>query len=139
MGSRERSVPPTLLAAISTWAAQKRALYLSVEQPIQSVLGRIKVERVAAGEGDPRVRQRWDEVYRGDGLLVQMAVSTLPEVPRLTVTFYYVLRWPWRVPVPHQAREIGISRSAFWANLHVAEQAIDTGLQMAQRAPRLAA
>lgn len=125
-----RTVPPTAFAALETWAAQKRMLYIEVEQPVASVLGRIKSERVAAGEGDIRLRQRWPEVYTGDGLLVERVVRTLRELPRLTLTYYYVLRWPWRVPVPDQARDLGLSRSEYWRQLQVAETAVDSGLQL---------
>ncbi len=119
-------------AALNTWAAQKRALYLTKSQPVASVLGQIQTERVAAGEGDFRVRQKWPEVYTGDGLIVQRIVATLRELPRLVLTTYWVAKWPWKVPIPQQAEAVGISRRDFWTQLHVAEAVVDSGLQLHQ-------
>lgn len=125
-------IPPSTLSALDTWAAQKRQLYITTSQPLPSILGKIKSQQSAAGEGDARMRQRWPEVYTGDGFLVERAVRTLRELPRITLTFYYVLRWPWRVPIPDQAAEIGITRREYWNELRVAESAVDTGLQLMQ-------
>lgn len=132
------AIPPTTVAALDTWAAQKRQLYIVVEQPVGSILGKIKAERSAAGEGDPKLRQRWPELYTGDGLLVERIVRTLRELPRLTVTYYYVLRWPWRVPIPDQAADIGIPRRDYWRHLEVAEAVVDGALQVLQDAKRSA-
>lgn len=123
-------ISPTTQAALKTWAAQKRVLYLGRSEPIASMLGKIKSERVAAGEGDPRSKQKWPEVFTGDAFAVQQVIVTLRELPRLTVTFYYVLRWPWRVSIADQAREIGVTRRDFWRHLEVAEAAVETGLQL---------
>jgi hypothetical protein len=101
--------------------------------PLTSVLAKIKTERVAAGEGDPVMRQKWPEVYTGDGAVVQILAQELREVPRMTLTFYYVLRWPWRVPVHDQAREIGLKVREFWRQLEIAEVAVDTGLAVMRR------
>lgn len=119
----------TTFAALNTWAAQKRSMYLEVTS-IACVLSKIKSERVAAGEGDPGVRQRWPEVYSGDGLVVSRIVRTLREFPCLTLTYHYVLRWPWRVPVSDQAAAIGVTRREYWNHLKVAEAAVETGLQL---------
>ena len=127
---KQRAIPPTTLAALDTWAAQKRQLFLEVEQSVPSVLGRIKSQRVAAGEGDAKLRQKWPEVYTGEGWLVERVTRTLQELPRLTLTFYYVLSWPWRVPIARQAAEIGITRREYWNELRVAEAAVDSGLQL---------
>jgi hypothetical protein len=126
------AVPPTTVAALDTWAAQKRQLYITIEQPIGSVLGKIKAERSAAGEGDPRLKQKWAEVYTGDGLLVERIVRTLRELPRLTLTYYYVLRWPWRVPIPDQAADLGIPKREYWRQLEVGEAVVDGALQVLQ-------
>jgi hypothetical protein len=120
------------LAALETWASQKRAIYVGRRdgEPIASVLGRIRDERVAAGEGEAHRRQRWPEVYTGDGLAVQLVVLTLPELPRLVLSFYYVLRHQCRVPIECQATDIGIKKRDYWTWLQIAETATDTGLQV---------
>lgn len=127
---RARSVHATTVTALETWAAQKRGCMWNPGQPIPSVLGRIRDERIAAGEGDFRLRQKWPEVYKGDGLLVQVAIATLRELPRLTLTFYYVLQWPWRVRVEDQARELGVPKREYWRELQIGEAAIDAALQV---------
>lgn len=125
-------VPPTTLAALKTWAAQKRSLYVEEQQPIASVLGQLKRDRNAAGAGEARMRQKWPEVYTGDGLLVERVVRTLREVPRLVLTYNYVLSWPWRVPIRAQAEDIGIPKREYWTQLEIAENAVDSGLQLLQ-------
>jgi len=126
------NVSPCLERALATWAAQKRMVYLTTEsQSVASVLGRIKSERVAAGEGgDARSRQRWPEVYSADGFMVELVVRTLKELPRLTLTYHYLLRSPWRVPISAQAADIGIPKREYWRQLDIAETAVDTGLQV---------
>lgn len=124
-----RFVSPSIVAALETWAAQKRATFIE-EQLLSSVLARIKTERTAAGEPGAVRGQRWAEVYTGDGLRVHLVLPTLRELPRLTLTYYYVLRWPWRVPVPEQVRYLGITKRDYWRFLEAAETAVDTGLQV---------
>lgn len=121
-----RFIPPPTVSALNTWAAQKRSLYLDEEQPLASVLGQLKKDRNAAGA----LRQKWPEVYAGDGLTVELIIRTLTELPRLTVTYYYVLRWPWRVPIADQARDLGIKTRDFWRHLELAEATVDSGLQL---------
>lgn len=99
-------------------------------ESVVGVLGKIKDEREAAGSGEARRRQRWAEVYRGDGLIVQMILATMRELPRLTLTFHYVLRRPWRVPIERQASELGITKREYWRQLHTAESVVDSGLQI---------
>jgi hypothetical protein len=125
-------ISPATESALKTWAAQKRSLYLDISQPIASVLGKIKVERCAAGEGDAKLRQKWPEIYTADGLAVERVVRTLRELPRLTITYHFVLAWPWRVPIGAQAADLGIPRREYWRQLEIAEAAVDTGLQMLQ-------
>jgi hypothetical protein len=125
--------PPTA-AALGTWAAQRRSLLpLSRDESIACTLGRLKYEKVAAGSGDAVRRQHWPEVYRGDGAVVQAIVVTLTELPRCVLTFYWVLRTPWTVPIKVQAHEIGVAVRAYWDALHVAEAVIDSGLQLTAR------
>ena len=134
--ARERKLNCNTAAALRVWGAQKRALYLTESAPVASVLGKIQSERYAAGEGDPRTRQKWPEVYRGDGLLVQIAIAKLPELPRLCVSFYWVLLpSACHVPVADQAREIGIPKRSFWEQLTIGETAIDVGLQLIDSRP----
>lgn len=126
-----RYVPSTTESALETWGAQKRSLYVEVS-PVASVFGRLKSQRVAAGEGDMRMRQHWPEVYTGDGRQVEIIVRTLRELPRLTLTFYYVLCWPWQVPIADQAAELGIAKRDFWRYLEVGETVVDSCLQVMQ-------
>ena len=79
------------------------------------------------GEGDPRRRQHWPELYRGDGYLVQQIVTTLAELPRLTLTAYYVLG-PLKIAIAEQAAafELGSTRN-YWRCLEVAEACVDVG------------
>jgi hypothetical protein len=137
-GGNRHSIPATLRAAIGTWAAQKRELYVGRSESIPSVMGKLKYQQSAAGEGEARRRQRWPEVYTGDGLAVQMIVLVLPELPRITLTFYHVLCWPWQVPVNKQAVEIGIPTREYWRQLELAETAVDTALQVVNTVTRLA-
>lgn len=123
------NISPATTSALNTWAAQKRALLLE-STSVPSLLARIKTERVAAGSGGRPTGQHWPEVYTGDGAVVQGIVAELRELPRLTVTFYYVLRWPWRVPINVQAAELGIAKRDYWTQLHTAEAAIETNLRV---------
>jgi len=130
MTTRRQFAHPSTAAAIRTWAAQKRSLYLEEEAPVASILGKIRDERTAAGAGEARRRQHWPEVYTGDGIQVERIVRTLAEYPRLTVTSYYLFAWPWRVPVYEQAGMIGVKVREYWMNLHIAESVIDSGLML---------
>lgn len=126
-----RVIAPTTVAALDCWAAQKRRLYVQGSEPLPSMFGKLRNERNAASySSGGQLRQSWPEVYTGDGLLVERIIHTLHELPRITVTYYYVLRWPWRVPIPQQAADIGITRRQFWNELRVAEVAVETGLQL---------
>lgn len=133
-----RCIPVAVQSAIETWAAQKRQLYLTTSQPLPSIIGKIKSQQSAAGEGDARMRQKWPEVYTGDGWRVQLIVQTLRELPRMTLTYHYLLRWPWKVPVADQADDLGIPKREYWRQLDAAELAVDTGLQVMEVTKRSA-
>lgn len=130
---------PTTEAALNTWAAQKRSLFIETEESVASVMGKIKAEQSAAGEGDARRRQNWAEVYTGDGAAVERISRTMPEYPRATLTSFWVLRWPWRVPVSEQALALGIEVRDFWRHLQAAEQVVDSGLQLLDQMRTLSA
>jgi hypothetical protein len=132
------TLPATTESALQTWAAQKRMVYVRMSEPVASVLGRIRDERVAAGEGAVRIRQRWPEVYTGDGLVVQLIVATMPELPRLALTFHRVLRFPWHVPIAAQVAEIGIPRREYWRQLNAAEHRVDSALSVLSTIPESA-
>jgi hypothetical protein len=129
--SRGKAISAVTTSALETWASQKRQLYVTREQSIPSLLGKIKAQRYAAGEGDARLRQRWSELYVGDGATVEMISHTMRELPRLTLTYYYVLIWPWRVPVSAQAAELGVRLREYWTALYLAEAVIESGLALA--------
>lgn len=126
--TQQRAVESTTAAALDTWAAQKRRLLIGREESLGCTLGRLKRERENAGEGSPTLKQRWPEVYTGDGLVVQSIMCTFTELPRLVVSYYYVLKFPWRVPVREQCNDIGISRAEYWRQLDRAELAITTAM-----------
>lgn len=123
------NVSPSTTAALNTWAAQKRRTLIE-STSVPCVMATIKTERVAAGSGSGKGGQHWPEVYTGDGAVVQSIVQEFRELPRLTLTFYYVLRWPWRVPVPYQAAELGVGKRDYWQQLRTAEEAIETSLRL---------
>jgi hypothetical protein len=134
--AQARIVSPPTAHALGVWSAQRRALLLDRHESIKCTLGRLKYERVAAGEGTPLAHQHWPEVYRGDGAVVQAIVVTLTELPRCVLTFYWVLRKPVSVPIKAQAFEIGVAVSAYWAALRVAEAVVDSGLQIMAKVSR---
>jgi len=129
-----RFIPPPTESALNTWAAQKRSLYIDEQQPVASVMGQLRKDRNAAGAGEARLRQKWPEVYTGDGAIVEKICRSITEMPRVTLTYYYVLRWPWRVPIPDQARDLGMSKSAYWRYLEEGEKAVDLGLKLLSNA-----
>lgn len=118
------------VSALHTWSAQKRALFLTRQESVPSILGKIKTQQSAAGAGDARMRQKWPEVFAGDGLVVEEVIRVLRELPRLTVTYYYVLRSPWRVPVHEQASDLGIRVREFWRQLELAEASVESCLRV---------
>jgi hypothetical protein len=121
--------------ALQTWAAQKRSVFVGLEgyRPY-SIITQIGRERCAADKDWLR-RQRWPEVYHGDGEIVQRVVSTLQDVPRMTLTCYYTLAGPWSMSVRAQATAIGITTTAYWINLRIAEAVVDSGIKLLASLP----
>jgi hypothetical protein len=127
---RQRNVDVTTESAIRTWAYQRRSIITGVSS-VPSLLGRLKDQGPAAGETGKR-RQRWAEVYTGDGLLVQRILVRMSETPRLVLSCYYLLTGPWFTPAKVQASEIGISRTQYWGELEKGEEAVQTGLRLVE-------
>jgi len=95
----------------------------------RSIIGKIARE---SAEGDRYwpTRQHWPEVYRGDGLCVQRIILTLEEIPRMTLSCHYILVGPLRLSTRELADAIGISKSAYWSNLRLAEAVVDSGIKL---------
>jgi hypothetical protein len=139
--SQQRSLlSPSTSHALGVWAAQRRELLLSKEEPLSCTLARIRDERWAAGAPhinavDAVRRQRTYEIHRGDGVAVQAVVVVLPEIARACLVYYWVLK-PMHVVVREQAEAIGITLSIFWKQLTVAETCVDVGLQLVGQRPQ---
>lgn len=131
MRQRNTNVHQATARALDTWAAQKRLLFASDEgYAPRSMIEKLRREREGAGEGR-KLDQRWPEVYRGDGLLVQLVVVELPELPRMALSAYYMLRGPpYHVAVAKQAVSIGITTTEYWGSLRAGETAVETGLRL---------
>ena len=130
MRQRQRNVHQATERAILTWAAQKRLLFTGAEgYAPRSVIDKIRREREGAGEGR-QLKQRWPEVYTGDGLLVQQIVHELTEIPRMVLSAYYLLTGPYHVAVAQQAASIGITTTEYWGSLRAGEVGVETGLRL---------
>ena len=127
---RQRNIHLATARAIDTWAAQKRLLFTGAEgYAPRSVIEKLRRERDGAGEGR-KLEQRWPEVYWGDGLQVQYIMHELPELPRMALSAYYLLRGPYHVSVAQQAVSIGITTTEYWGSLRAGETAVETGLRL---------
>lgn len=74
-----------------TWGRQYRRNFgIDATAPIASILGRIQVEAVAAGEGGPATRN-YAEVFVGDALEFARAWHGLREFDRRTALVHYVI------------------------------------------------
>jgi len=124
----QRAVDSHVAAALEIWAKQKRRLFLA-DTPLPSIMGKIRDVRVAAFAGDAQRRQKWAEVYWSDGLVIQRILIVMPELPRLTVSFFYTLR-PWHVSVADQVRELGITKHTYWDQLRIAEVCVGVALAL---------
>lgn len=76
------------------------------------------------------MRQRWGEVFTNDGYAVQQIVVRLPEPPRMVLSYHWILKRPWHVPIREQCEDLGISRSEYWRQLDRAELAVSVGLEL---------
>jgi hypothetical protein len=136
MKPRQRSIDVTTEEALNTWASQKRTVYADILwwKPT-SVIGKLMEE----GPGIRRTgkpAQKWDELYTGDGLVVQRIVSKLSGPPRLVLSCYYLVGG-W-VPVREQCAAIGVTRAQYWPALAAGEEAVSVALQMLEEAPAIA-
>lgn len=131
MRQRTNTVHQATARALDVWASQKRLLFTSSEGfAPRSVIEKLRRERDGAGEGRKLGQQRWPEVYWGDGLSVQLIVVELPELPRMTLSAYYLLRGPYHVTIAKQSASIGISATEYWDWLRAGETAVETGLRL---------
>jgi hypothetical protein len=86
----------------------------------QSIMGRIKDERVAAA-GDGCRSQHWDEVYWGDALDVQRACIGMPEVPNDALHIKYVWDPEFGLSPSRKAEILGLKERAYWEAVGRAE------------------
>jgi hypothetical protein len=85
----------------------------------QSIMGRIKDERVAAGDGCRS--QHWDEVYWGDALDVQRASVGMPEMPNDALHVKYVWDPEFGLSPRQKAEILGLKERAYWEAVGRAE------------------
>jgi len=128
---RAIAIDAAVESALERWASQKRQMYVGAGNwAPRSILGKLMDEGPGAASVTDRRSQRWGEMYRGDGLIVQRIVVTLSYLPRMTLTAYYLFRGPWHQPVKAQCHALGITRAQFWPGLHAGEEAVSVGLQL---------
>lgn len=131
MARIRRTIDVTTEQALRTWADQKRQMYVGLEGwAARSIIGKLKDEGPGAGSGSGCKGQRWLEMYRADGLVVQRIVVTLSELPRLCLSCYYLLCGSWYRKVSDQAEGIGIDRSEYWSYLRIGEESVSSGLRL---------
>ena len=130
---RKKNVDASTEAAIRTWAHQRRSMIVNIES-VPSLLGRLKDQGPAAGESGKR-RQKWAEVYTGDGLIVQRILVKMHETPRLVLSCHYLLTGPWWASPKEQAKAIGISKTQYWDELDEGEKGVELGLKLLDSRP----
>lgn len=127
-------VPDWVRLACNRWGRQKRRMWQGKESYInsekqqrthvdgyaESFMGRIKDERVAAGQTSG-VRQHWDEVYWGEGLEVQRAIVGMPATPYDVLHLKYVWDPDFGLSWAARARVLELKERAFWEALGRAE------------------
>lgn len=82
--------------------------------PTVTLLGKLREERDGATQG--RMSQHFAEVYRGDGLLIWLAMESMPLREREVLYARYLSRDLVRT----QADELGISVAQYWSRLDCA-------------------
>ncbi|MGH8219959.1 MAG: hypothetical protein ACREUT_15560 [Steroidobacteraceae bacterium] len=139
MTTRKSNLHQATQRALRTWGAQKLLMFTgSGGYAPRSIIAKIREEREGAGEGR-RVAQRWEEVYTGDGAVVHRIELSMPELPRITMTAYYVLQGPFFSPASEQAEHLGIAVRSYWTYLEIAEYIVDSGLQLLEKSDLSAA
>lgn len=127
-------VPDWVRLACNRWGRQKRRMWQGKETYInsekqqrthvdgyaESFMGRIKDERVAAGQTSG-VRQHWDEVYWGEGLEVQRAIVGMPATAYDVLHLKYVWDPDFGLSWAARAQVLGLKERAFWEALGRAE------------------
>jgi len=127
-------IPEWVRLACNRWGRQKRRIWQGRETYInsqgkirrhidgysESFMGRILDERVAAGQSGAS-SQRWDEVYFGDGLEVQRALSGMPESTYDAIHVKYVWDPEFNLSWSDRAKIIGMKERVFWEAVGRAE------------------
>ncbi len=126
-------LPDWVRIACKRWGSQKRRMWqgkeryatqgkndLHVDGYAESFMGRIQDERVAAGQPGA-ARQRWVEVFWGEGLDVQRAIVGMPSTPFDVLHLKYVWDPDFGLSWAARARVLGMKERAFWEALGRAE------------------
>lgn len=114
---------------------------------LRSTLGRVRELHDGASSRTQTPSQHWPEVFMGQALLVNMALSAMSEGSRLIVWSHYVLRvydpatWARRPRAMKQAAvaaELAISVAEYYTRRDVAKECVRTVLMLG-RSERLPA
>jgi len=120
-------IPPWVVSALTAWGKAKRRVWLGHDPHTghedgygASLLGRIGVEREAAGAGQ-QYRQRWPEVYRGDALAVQRAVHGMPLRYHAVLHLHYVFAKQCECPLAEKLAYLECERATYYQLLQRAQ------------------
>jgi hypothetical protein len=127
-------VPDWVRTANQRWGRQKRRIWAGMDWYLnpqgqrqqhvdgyaESFLGRILEEKVSAGQAGP-ARQKWAEVYWGEGLDVARVIPGLPEMPYAVLHLHYVFDPDFGLTVSRKARLLSIDRTTYGEHLARAE------------------
>ncbi len=109
-----------LIAMVRAFFGQKRAAWQGSDRhgnqfgwSPASVVGRLKDERVAAGEGGGMREHHYPEHYSADAILVRRSLEGMAEDPYVCGHLHYMVAAPVKV----KSREAGYSPAAYWNNL----------------------
>ena len=111
-------IPAWVHHACRQWGEQKRRIWSgmdwhgNVDGYAQSLMGRIREERDGASQG--KRNQYWPEVFTGDGLDVQRAMTRIQERPCAALHFKYVWDPRWEISASRKARMLDVSRSVYF-------------------------
>lgn len=127
-------IPEWVRVALRHWGHQKRRVWegrgnwymdkngirqVHIDGYSDSFMGALMEDREGAGQGC--VRQRWEEVYWGDGLEVLKALPGLPETPNDALHVRYVWNPECGLVARQKAALIGLKERAYWEAVGRAE------------------
>lgn len=118
-------IPDWVRVACGRWGRQKRRIWTGKDwhgNPdgyAQSLLGRIRDEREGAAQGI--AVQRWPEVFWGDGLDVQRALTGLGERRHAALHFQYVWDPSFNVTIRQKCAYLEVKRTEYFALIERAE------------------